>query len=294
MKIVMINGGLGNQLFQYIFYRTLCEKQNENCYLDDSFFFREKIHNGYEIEKIFDVRPKKLSDYFEQDIWKFILEEIDSGKNICNVIQENGIELKMISETNQSEIFNYKGKYFTTPVNEYNPSILEIGGNIYYYGYWINREWFKSAEDIIRKEFTFREIEDAKNKELLNLIKNSNSVGVHVRRGDFIDYGWILPEDYYYQSVKKIINVVEKPLFFIFSDDIKWCLNNYRSLGFDFCRDNIIFVDGNVKGRNYIDMQLMSNCKNLIIANSSFSYLSALLNRNSDKIVINPISWRKI
>lgn len=294
MKIVMINGGLGNQLFQYIFYRALYEKQNENCYLDDSAFFREKIHNGYEIEKIFDIRPRKLSNYFEQDIWDFILAEIDEGKNICNLIEENGIDLRMISETNECEIFNYKGRYVTTPVNEYNPSILDVGGNIYYYGYWINKDWFKSNEGVIRKELTFREIEDAKNRELLNLIKNSNSIGVHVRRGDFIDYGFALPEDYYYQSVKKIISLVEKPLFFIFSDDIKWCLDNYRSLGFDFCRDNIIFVDGNVKGRNYIDMQLMSNCKNLIIANSSFSYLSALLNTNSERIVINPISWRKI
>lgn len=293
MKIVMINGGLGNQLFQYIFYRALCEKQSDNCYLDDSFFFREKIHNGYEIEKIFDIRPKKLSDCFDEDIWRLILEEIDKGKNICNIIQENGIDLKMISETNECESRNYKGKYFITPINEYNPSILDINDDMYYYGYWINRDWFKSIEDIIRRELTFRKITDSKNEVLLNSITSSNSVGVHIRRGDFLDYGWALPEEYYYQSVKNIVNSVEKPLFFIFSDDIKWCLDNYKALGFDFCRDNIIFVDGNAKGNNYIDMQLMSKCKHLIIANSSFSYLSALLNTNKDKIVMNPTS-RKI
>lgn len=294
MKIVMINGGLGNQLFQYIFYRGLCEKQNDNCYLDDSFFFREKIHNGYEIDKIFNLKPKKLSNYFDKDIWEFILDEIDTGKNICNIIQDNGIDIKMISETNECETRNYKGQYYVTPINQYNPTILEYQEHIYYYGYWINRDWFKSIENILRKELIFKEIKDTKNQSLLNLITNSNSIGVHIRRGDFLDYGWALPEEYYFESVKNIIKSVENPLFFIFSDDIKWCLDNYKLLGFDFCRDNIIFVDGNIKGSNYIDMQLMSNCKHLIIANSAFSYLGALLNTNKDKIVINPISSREI
>lgn len=294
MKIVLINGGLGNQLFQYIFFRCLCEKHSELCYLDDSFFYNTKQHNGYEIEKIFNIKPLKLSDYFDEDVWQYMLSQIKDGANICNILRTNGLEINMLAETNECEAYNYKGEYLLTPISEYNPSILDLKGNYYYFGYWINRDWFKSIEDIILKELKFPELADSKNQVLLELIKNTNSIGIHVRRGDFLSLGWALPVEYYSSSVNKIRSEVDKPVFFIFSDDIEWCLDNYKALGFDFCEDNIVFVDGNGKGRNYIDMQLMSNCKHLIIANSSFSYLSALLNTNKDKIIINPVASRKV
>ena len=52
MKIVLMNGGLGNQLFQYAFYRYIQIATNDICYIDDSAFFGKNVeHNGFEIEK---------------------------------------------------------------------------------------------------------------------------------------------------------------------------------------------------------------------------------------------------
>jgi hypothetical protein len=92
--------------------------------------------------------------------------------------------------------------------------------------------------------------------------------------------------DYYNKAIKIIINKVENPIFFIFSDDINWCKENIKIKDHE-----IIYVDWNVGDNSYIDMQLMSTCKHNIMANSSFSWWSAWLNKNKDKIVISPYKW---
>ena len=280
MKIIMMNGGLGNQLFQYIFYRIVEEryKDQDVCFIDDSAFFLSDQHNGYELEKIFGLKPNLLSEFFDQETWSYILAEVGKGRNIVNVLQDSGTEMTFVSEIKGVNQHNYLGDGVLTPVNEYNPSILERQGNVYYYGYWINRDWYKSVESIIKQALTFPGVQDKKNHTLLRLILNTESVAVHIRRGDFLDIGWALSESYYKGAVKKVNEKAEHPLYFIFSDDISWCMENYKELGFNLTRDNVIFVDGNSDGMNYIDMQLMANCRHMIIANSSFSYLAALIN----------------
>ncbi len=58
-------------------------------------------------------------------------------------------------------------------------------------------------------------------------------------------------------------------------------------MGFDLFAQ-VVYVEGNGNGLNYRDMQLMSMCKGMILSNSAFCYLAALLNRNR-KMVINPM-----
>jgi len=76
--------------------------------------------------------------------------------------------------------------------------------------------------------------------------------------------------------------------YFVFSDDIDWCKTNAEELGFGFANGRVVYVEGNVKGRNYVDIQLMSLCHWMIISKSAFSYLAALLNHDKRKIVVNP------
>lgn len=73
---------------------------------------------------------------------------------------------------------------------------------------------------------------------------------------------------------------------FVFSDDIPWCREYQEDMGFQMFR-KVHFVEGNVKGRNYIDMQLMSQCEAMILSNSSFCYLAALLNTRK-RFFLNP------
>ncbi len=76
MKIQYLNGGLANQIFQYIFvrYAQLSFPEQDIWYLDDSFFFINQVHNGYELEHIFRLKPNLLSKYFDSDICNQLLE----------------------------------------------------------------------------------------------------------------------------------------------------------------------------------------------------------------------------
>lgn len=106
-----------------------------------------------------------------------------------------------------------------------------------------------------------------------------------MRRGDYITLGITqVPEDYY----KKGIQIMESKVgsdniqYFIFSDDIEYAKMYFSNL------KNAEYVSGNRKEDSYRDMQLMSLCKHNIIANSTFSYWGAFLNRNVEKVVIAP------
>ena len=75
MRIQFLNGGLANQTFQYIFARYYELAKGEPMYLDDSYFALHTVHNGYELEKVFGIKPHMLSDCFDEEVWGFMLEE---------------------------------------------------------------------------------------------------------------------------------------------------------------------------------------------------------------------------
>lgn len=290
MKIQFLNGGLANQAFQYIFTRSYeLARPGEVMYMDDSYFALNTVHNGYELEKVFGIHPHMLSSCFDDEVWGFILEERRQGKSVPQILCENGIETYMISEVGGShQTFNpFDGRVIATPCNGYNPEILDAQGDVYYHGYWINKKWFAGILEDIRQEFRFPEITDQKNQEYLKKIQNTQSVSVHIRRGDYVSLGWELGTDFFRNNTEQFLDIAPgKWNLFVFSDDIPWCRTHQKEMGFGRFK-NVIFVEGNNHGRNYIDMQLMSQCKGMIISNSAFCYLAALLNTGMEYCV-NP------
>ena len=80
--------------------------------------------------------------------------------------------------------------------------------------------------------------------------------------------------------------VVANPTYFIFSDDIEWCENNFSFL------NNVVFVTHEYAGKKFSSyLQLMINCKHYIIPNSTFAWWAVWLNKGKDKIVIAPNKW---
>lgn len=290
MKVQFLNGGLVNQAFQYIFARYYeLSHPGEIMFMDDSYFALNTVHNGYELERVFGIKPHMLSECFDEEIWKFILAEKQMGKSVPQILCENGIEMYMISEVGDAhKQFNpFEGKVYPIPCNEYFPEILDSPGDIYYHGYWINKNWFDKYKDVFQKEFCFPEIQDAQNKAWLDRIKSTNSVSVHIRRGDYVDLGWAVKSEVYHKWMENFIEKYGKCWqLFVFSDNIEWCKTNEEALGLNLLEE-VIYVEGNVHGRNYIDMQLMSQCKAMIMSNSAFCYLAALLNTEK-QICLNP------
>ena len=167
----------------------------------------------------------------------------------------------------------------------YDDTILKNKGNIYLKGYWQSEKYFKDIENIIREEFQPKK---PLNNDLLKKIQNTNSVFLHVRRGDFYTinekaHGLNLG-DYYINAIKHMLQNIENPVFYIFSDDILWCKQNIKT-------QNSIFIEGNT---NYHDLQLMYSCKHGITANSTFSWWGAWLNQNDNKIIICPKKWTNV
>jgi len=280
MKVQFLNGGLANQVFQYIFSRFawFYWQGKEPVYLDDSYFYVEQKHNGYELEKVFGIRPDLLSKHFIGETWDYMIENKQRNVSVCQSLKDAGLDIIMISESNNYTKMNpFTGQVHMIPANEFYPEILDIPGNVYYHGYWINKRWFESYREQLAKELIFPQITDAANKMYEKLILGNKSVGVHIRRGDFVSLGWELPDDYYRKSLESIRRVHPNAVIFVFSDDINWCRVHGEQLGL-FGFKEVIYIEGNVGGKNYIDLYLMHLCEGLVISNSSFSYLAALIN----------------
>ena len=254
MIIINLTGGLGNQMFQYAFGRAVAKKHNTNLKLHftNALF---NIQRSYELD-IFNISATITT---KEDLQKFGITQNRVLNRLFYLFDERyGIQFN-------KHIVTQKYPYI------FNSSYLTIKDNSYIQGYWADERYFKSIENIIRKEFTLKKKLDEKNQKILKLINNSMSVSIHVRRGDYITNKTNIPKfiglDYYVNSIKKIKKQISNPVFFVFSDDIPWCKTNLASLA-----NNIHYIDHN-KGKNsYKDLVLMSNCKHNIIANSTFSW----------------------
>lgn len=290
MKIQFLNEGLANQAFQYIFARYYeLSHPGEVMFLDDSYFALNTVHNGYELDKVFGIQANMLSQCFDEEVWNFILQERKMGKSVPQILCENEIMIYMISEVGEGHnTFNpFNGKVVNISCNQYKPEILDYPGDVYYHGYWINKNWFHRYQDNFLTEFTFPPMEDKKNSEYLAKIKNTRSVSIHIRRGDYVTLGWAMGTDTYKTLAEQFVKEADGMWeLFVFSDDIEWCKENQEQLGFHKFSE-VTFVEGNTNGTNYRDLQLMSCCKAMIMSNSAFCYLAALLNTDK-QLILNP------
>ena len=296
MFISLMNGGLGNQVFQYIFARYLELTTKNPVLIDDHIFFLTKEntelsmpdiagqarHNGFEIENVFpnSNKPVLLSEYFEPDVWEYMVNNAKASNggmaNIAQQLLDNGLDLTMVAEAVDPHSLAFTGTKLATPGNCFNSSVIYVPENTYFYGYWINPGWFNAYKNIFRKELSFGPIEDPLNKQYEREIRKSFSIGVHVRRGDFVLHNWQLPESYYNDVNTQLTDRYPDATFFVFSDDLAWCKENMKQLGLP---KKTVFVEGNFNYKsNYVDMQLMTLCKGLVVGNSSFSYLASILN----------------
>lgn len=263
MIVIRISGGIGNQMFQYAFARYLSHKTNLPLKLD----IKEYELNTYP------HRPYRLG------VFKIQEHFLTDNERIAY------LNKPLLKRIYQKMLPVYSRSYFKEKQYSFDSDAIKINQGTYIEGYYQSEKYFNSIADILRKEFVFQESVQGKNLEMLNGIKACNAVSIHVRRGDFLtqDSFVKLGLPYYKRAIEIIVEKVKKPYFFIFSNGMDWCKDNLSDLASD--RE---FVDINDELTAYEDMRLMSNCKHHIIANSSFSWWSAWLNSNPDKIVITP------
>lgn len=159
----------------------------------------------------------------------------------------------------------------------------------YIEGFFQSEKYFEEYMKEIREDFKFIKPLSEKSQEIKHKIKNTNSVGVHIRRGDYLlkhnnKVHWICDLNYYHQALKYLQTKEKNLTFFFFSDDINRTKEKFKL-------KNSLFIDRNTGINSWQDMCLMGHCKHNIIANSSFSWRGAWLNSNPKKIIIAPKKW---
>ena len=282
MKIITVNSGLGNQMFEYAFYIFL---KNEIKIKDKiMFFINNCLQNGCELERVF-PNIKNKNHVFSENYYK-----------VKTYYYLNRIPLLFLKKT-----IRFKGTFSPAKhggIEKFFEDKKIYVENIWFYHLFYNFKYASNNREIIFERFQFTDIKDQKNLEILNKIETTNSVSIHVRLGDFVNnpYFFNLSKSNYYDlAIKEIKSKVKDPHFFIFSDEVDKCRSFFKDL------KNCYFIDWNKDKNSYRDMQLMSLCKHNIMANSSFSFWGAYLNKNEDKTVIclksrveYPDEWIKI
>lgn len=261
MIICKLSGGLGNQLFQYFNALSLKKRTGKNIYLDISSFDYVNDHNGYQLDKYGVDEPiipnvlSKISYFFYRLIKK---------------------------------IFNISPSYYYLQ-NEFNFSKKEIKGSLVHVDGTFQSELFFSnvsceAEKILDEPL------DERCAVIKAQIQNSNSISLHVRRGDYVSNKTVsevigtCSYEYYQKSISRMEEKFPDCHFFVFTDDIEWVKTN---LSF---KSNFKYVDFNSGVRSHFDITLMRCCKHHIISNSSFSWMGAWRGDKTNTVIC-PSPW---
>ncbi len=171
--------------------------------------------------------------------------------------------------------------------HNYNQSLYQRSDIVLIDGY---HQAYKNIENnvaYLQKKLKFKPLTEKENIMLAQKLQSQNSVCLHVRLGDYVSNGYpnLVRSNYYQNSVDYILKRIPDPTFYVFSNNPEEAEKQLKlSVSFEVVRVNQQKAD-------FRDMQLMSLCKHNIIANSSFSWWAALLNKNPDKIVMYPDIW---
>lgn len=249
MKIVNFTPGLGNQIFEYVLVQYLRKT-----------FPKEKIYGYY--------NPKFLKKH-------------------------NGLEVQKIFkiELPPESIWSNFIAFACRAIARFFPIVKATDGSCsakatYYDGWWQDKRFF--LDTISEIEFYHPNLDET-NKNIIEDILSSESVSLHIRRGDYLEpqnakeYGGICTLGYYNEAITIAKKQFHSPRFFVFSNDIEWCKEN-------LVLDNVVYVSNNTGENSWLDMYLMSFCMINILANSSFSYWGAMLNKRNH-LVIYPQKW---
>jgi hypothetical protein len=276
MIIVKMTGGLGNQLFQYAFARSV------------------SLHLKTEFK--LDINP--FSTYYK--IRKYSLNHFNTKQQLTRDWDFFGF-VWLIKQNKLFNIFykylRLKSKlmpfYYPQQTFHFDPRVFSKNGT-YFDGFWVTEKYFKNIEPILRKELTLVKPFSKENQTMLKKIKETNAVSIHVRRyitsadknfGATSELHGTCSIDYYKKAIEHIKQCENNPHFFIFSDNYEWAIKNLKHLPY-----KMTFLNSANK-KDYEDLMLMASCKHNIIANSTFSWWGAWLNPNKNKIVIAPSKW---
>lgn len=260
--IVRLQGGLGNQLFQYATGYAVASKHNMDLLVDASAY--PDLNN----------RVYALSSFL-------ISGKLTTHSNISLLKRFSRF---IFIRTNSRQTLTEKHFHFDSRVDE-------ITGSVYLDGYWQSYRYFLQCREKLLKEFSMKKPLSEQNQKTIRKIKSSESVAVHIRRGDYFSnsttnaYHGLCPLEYYQSAIDSLGKYLADPIFFIFTDDLDWIHTHFK------IKAEMCIASNNNSLDPSEDLQLMAACKHFIIANSTFSWWGAWLGEYEHKRVIAPKKW---
>lgn len=291
-------GRAGNQLFQYAAVSTYMKNNGITDILQ--IYYSKQINN----------EKKSKSVLFVDDLKKFNVKEYETIDDLNMTLKQKLIDflyrayVKIIKtikikinktmtyndykvmERIWHKVLNRNGLYYYMPTNL--NFYKSKNKNIIFWGSFEDLKLFDNNKEDILKMYSPLENKLEKNKDLYTIIKNTNSVCITIRRGDFLEKEnkrnfFICDSNYFYSAIKKMNSLIKNPQYIVFSDDINWCKENMKF------PPNTLYESGD--DPIWEKIRLMYSCKNFIISNSTFSWWAQYLSTNEDKKVIAPSKW---
>lgn len=270
MIVVRLMGGLGNQMFQYAIGRRLSIARDAPLVLDLDWYHRS---SGSSTPRSFE------------------LHRYPTAARVATTMERLSFRARASRIGHRHPWLQLGWKFYREATFDHDPSVLHLSGNVHLDGYWQSPLYFENIADVLRADLTPTARLSSRDVEIANQISQSNSVSVHVRRGDYVNnpsatahHGTCTPE--YYQRALALIGATHmEPHLFVFSDDTEWSRIALSLPG------RVTFVDHNGPDAAFQDLRLMSMCTHHVIANSSFSWWGAWLNPSPQQMVIAPSSW---
>jgi hypothetical protein len=279
IKIIpRIFGGLGNQLFCYAAARRLALVNNAELVIDDvSGVIYDTVYlRHYQLDH-FNILCRKVT----------AVERLEPFSRLRRVLKR---------KWNQRLPFA-KRAYLVQEGIDFDPRLLDLKPqhSLYLEGYWQSEKNFLSVKSAIRNNILvhFEQLSlNSSTAQLLTEIRSRNSICLNVRRGDFLNHSssssfhGLISEDYYRSAIEIVSQRIHDPHFYVFSDDVEWCLEVFGGPRFTV-------VSHNHSGTEFATyLYLMSQCQGFVIPNSTFAWWAEFLSTES-KVRIAPRSWFK-
>ena len=275
MDIIRMEGGLGNQLFQYALYRQLQ-------------FMGRTVK--------MDVTTEYGRDHDRQHmLWALGASYEAATQDEINELTDGFMNL---SSRIRRKLFGRKTKKYEEQSQNFDPFVFEKTP-VYLTGYFQSDRYFRDVVGELRQELHFSEhiwddiSTDLKRKlqEYERQICSLEAVSLHIRRGDYLEhpeiYGVSCTKEYYDAAIQYIKEHCSGVHFFVFTNDISWARKWLEMKA----PEEFTLIEGTTEEKGYLDMMLMSKCRHHIMANSSFSWWGAWLNPYKNKIITAPAPW---
>ena len=274
MIVVRLSDGLGNQMFQYALALKLRNMYKTKVVFDMEYFQNNPLRK-YELG-VFGIKVEPVSELipyrYPMTLWKRVL------LRIYPVDILTGIQYVLERDKSYNDFVPMKN--------------LDVNRIVVIQGFWQSEKYFCDISAEICRAFSFKKAPNVENENMIQQIKKTNnSVGIHVRRGDYLtdmgarDSFGTCSLEYYKRGMAYLEKKYGEMNYFMFSDDIDWVRKSFHEY------TNVTYVSHNKCKHAYEDMRLMSLCQHNIIANSTFSWWGAWLNNNPGKTVVAPRRW---